>query len=115
MAHHHMDNGDAFMRAQRQAMQQAMQQQINAYNHSAYSQSPYAYSQNPYLSPRAWTPGERPEPENASGGLRLLEEFLQRRKVQQGGRPWRRTETIRGWSSWRTRCAGWCRPTIRWR
>lgn len=53
-----LDNGEAFMRANR-ALHDA-QQQLNLY-------------------PGAPTPGERPEPEDITG-LRLLEDFLAKRK-----------------------------------
>jgi hypothetical protein len=62
------DNGDAFMRAAREAQRQVM----NQYN------APF-----PGLNPRAWTgaptPGERPEPEDTTG-LKMLDEFLAKRK-----------------------------------
>jgi hypothetical protein len=71
-----LDNGEWMMRAQREAMQQAINDYYNA------------QAQNPYLSPAAWTnpstPGERPEPEDTTG-LRLLEEFLAKRKGARDG------------------------------
>lgn len=80
MGDYRMDNGEAFMRAMREAQQQARQQAQS-------NQNPYlgglAGMQVPSLTPRAWTgpvtPGERPEPEDTTG-LKMLEEFLAKRK-----------------------------------
>jgi hypothetical protein len=77
-----MDNGEWMMRAARQ--QQAMQQQaINLYNLAQYT--------GPHLTQQAqaWTgaptPGERPEPEDTTG-LKMLEEFLAKRKGERDGK-----------------------------
>jgi hypothetical protein len=77
-----MDNGEAFMRAQRLAQQQG----LNRYN--SYYQSPLTNVQNPYNPYRSSagppTPGERPEPEDLTG-LRLLEQFLTKRREARDG------------------------------
>jgi hypothetical protein len=88
MTHYTMDNGEYMMRAMRAALQQqALQQQQNPYLPyltPQQQQNPYL----PYLTPRAWTgpvtPGERPEPEDITG-LRLLEQFLAKRKGERDG------------------------------
>jgi hypothetical protein len=80
-----LDNGEWMMRAQREAQQQARNQYLSALYGSALNQA------NPYLTPRAWsnaqsggpTPGER-EAEDVTG-LRMLEEFLAKRKGERNG------------------------------
>jgi hypothetical protein len=76
-----LDNGEWMMRAYREATQQA----LNQYNQQALNQYNNSY---PSLTPQAWTnpptPGERPEPEDTTG-LKMLEEFLARRKGERDG------------------------------
>lgn len=72
MTHGPLDNGEWMMRAQREyqaAPYRRMAQQL------AREAAQRLQIQNPY-SP---TPGERPEPEDTTG-LKLLEDFLARRK-----------------------------------
>jgi len=75
-----LDNGDAFMRAQRAAQQQA----INRYQafgpHDPGMYGPI--SQRP-VDERKPTPGEKPEPEDTTG-LRMLEELLAKRRKDHG-------------------------------
>lgn len=76
MSMHGMDNGNAFMRAQREAQIAAAQAAILR---QAYNNPMGPFGQYP---PRAWTEppiaGE-PEPEDTTG-LKMLEEFLAKRK-----------------------------------
>jgi hypothetical protein len=83
-----LDNGNAFMRARRTAPPTAVEQAAFAQIAAAQQEYLRRYNaQNPYLMPRAWTnaqagaptPGERPAPEDTTG-LKMLDEFLQRRK-----------------------------------
>jgi hypothetical protein len=85
MCHSGMDNGEWMMRrygrdrfeAQQLAQQRAMQQAISDY-YTSLGQG------GPSLTPRAWSPGERPEPEDTTG-LKMLEEFLTKRKGERDG------------------------------
>jgi len=81
-----LDNGEWMMRAQREAQQQAINNYNAALRYAALAYQPYAgqASVTPGSTPNSPTsPGERPEPEDTTG-LKMLEEFLARRKRNQG-------------------------------
>jgi hypothetical protein len=82
-----MDNGEAFMRARRLAQQAAQQSGLDPYNALPWTlqraQSVYQAYRAAAEQRHPWTPGERPEPEDITG-LRLLEEFLAKRKRNKG-------------------------------
>lgn len=74
MCHPRLDYGEAMLRAARAAMEQ-QQQELQRYSGNPYSLA--GYGNNSSVGPD--TPGERPAPEDTTG-LKLLEEFLTKRR-----------------------------------
>jgi len=80
-----MDNGEYFMRRYGRNMVES--QHLAQQSYQPYQTSPLLNAQNPYNPHNSSpvTPGERPEPEDTTG-LKMLEEFLAKRKGERDGK-----------------------------